>query len=176
MPPHLCCFQKVRYGKSIYMYDPRGVSTQTNSSRCNFFLGSCRKCLCIVICICIVITMPNRTVYINRENDEQLSEWSKSPTNLVGSLINKLLSQFFSTEKKSPVASPHITTQSTPLSDNGFLDAIEAMPHYKTDPVPNPNSGELSCCTRTKTCKHWAWQDSGIYINSLSGREREADI
>ena len=100
---------------------------------------------------------------------------------------------FFILQKKSPVATPQIfideaTTMTqeqinaianlkvdapkavfigtNPATTNEFASAVEA----------GKSSGERACCAMKKPCQHWAWQDSGIYINTLSGREMEAEL
>lgn len=106
----------------------------------------------------------------------------------------------FSLQKKLPVATPQIFDEATdmtqeqldaitnmkidipravhigtdPTTTNEFMKAVEAMPHYKTDPVPDPNSGEMSCCTRSKPCQHWLYNGE-VWKNSLSNREREVE-
>lgn len=67
--------------------------------------------------------------------------------------------------KNTPVA-----TQHTPKGENGFYKLTQQPQVFNRLNVEQP------CCEGKKPCKHWAWQDSGIYINTLSGREREADI
>lgn len=41
---------------------------------------------------------------------------------------------------------------------------------------PDPKTG-YPCCVQKRPCKHWQWDaNKALYVNTLTGKEREADI
>lgn len=70
-------------------------------------------------------------------------------------------------QKISPVA-----TQHTPKGENGFYKLAN-----DPEEVNTLTPAELPCCAKAKPCPHWQWSsDKQLHINTLSGREREADL
>lgn len=115
----------------------------------------------------------NMNIYINKRNTDRLNtEPNKS------GLINKLLDEHYTgngpliPEKKSLLpdgkdefegaSEAGVSFGSTPPGPNGFKQILDDL--------------EKSCCRGSSPCKHWVWDSSSgeKYINSLSGREREA--
>lgn len=53
----------------------------------------------------------------------------------------------------------------------------ETVPEEKFVPrPPDPETG-YPCCTKARPCKHWQWDgNKSAYINTLTGKEREAEL
>ena len=70
--------------------------------------------------------------------------------------------------KQTPPENKKNNSGASPISSAG------PMP----EPIPDDNlaAGEWLCCQRDAPCKHWTWDIQGGegYVNSLSGRIREA--
>lgn len=72
------------------------------------------------------------------------------------------------------------TPPSGDVADLINSDAKASVPIPKYDPTVAERqlSGELPCCSNeTKPCRHWVWDvASGEgYVNTLSGRQKEAE-
>lgn len=93
-------------------------------------------------------------IWIRKENEEA---W--------GSLKNK--SAFVNNALKS--IEPRLKPDAGPGEVIAFKGSIK-------DPQIDGFPLERACCLSTTRCVHWQFnQDKQIYINSLSGREREAE-
>lgn len=101
------------------------------------------------------------TIYIRKDNEERWnsitdkSAWvnaylSKSPPN---SIVDKM------------------NLEPRPMSVPGVVKGSEFVPR-----PPDPETG-YPCCLGKRPCKHWQWDGNlSAYINSLTGKEREAGL
>lgn len=102
----------------------------------------------------------NSTIYIRKENEakwraiKDKSQW-----------VNLTLAQ--ETLEEAPAKSP--LQEAVNQVANLQMDAVRAG-------VPLPPNLERACCLGRTPCVHWQFnQDKQVYINSLSGREREIE-
>ena len=118
----------------------------------------------MLMTMCMIMNM---NIYISKDNEQKLRAYNGS----MSGLINKLLDQFFTTENI-----PFVSLPDDGKSHNIRPDVQKISPVATQRTLSGVSALERGCCVAKKTCNHWVWQDSGIFINSLSGREREADI
>lgn len=129
--------------------------------------------------------MPNKTIYIRRE-DEEL--WEKLPKK--AEAISKMLRG----QNLEEVMIVEVPT-SKELQDKKLEELMKGMPQPKIYPDPRKNcvgrevvlddpdwdkkysDGELPCCKNTrKMCSHWVWvEGSSQWMNNLSGKKIEVE-
>lgn len=111
----------------------------------------------------------NITIYINRQNEELFkAEAEKSK------LLNELLANHYAGFRGMP----------NPRKDS--LPPVKVLPNVAipglvkgSEFVPKPPDPETGypCCLGKRPCKHWVWDGNvSAYVNSLTGKEREAEL
>ena len=125
------------------------------------------------------VYMPNKTIYIRKE-DEEL--WRKLP-NKADAISKMLRGQQLTGVKvieEVPYMKPGGTAPGYTVEDLINSDANASVPTPKYDPVVAERqlSGEQPCCSNdVRPCKHWVWDvaTGEGYVNTLSGRQRDAE-
>lgn len=130
----------------------------------------------------MIMTM---NIYISKDNEKWLRMQNTSMSGIINRLLDEaragkhglhVIAQFDTLEeaqvshnirpdiqKISPVATPQIIKESTPVGPNIFIEAGKPDSHLP-----------LKCCTAKKPCKHWEYDGGkGIWVNTISGEERE---
>lgn len=124
--------------------------------------------------------MPNKTIYIRRE-DEEL--WEKLPKK--AEAISKML-------RGQNLEEVMIVEVPKELQDKKLEELMKGMPQPKIYPDPRKNcvgrevvlddpdwdkkysDGELPCCKKAKPCQHWTF-DGEAWVNQLSGKKKEIE-
>ena len=101
--------------------------------------------------------MPTISVFIRKEDVSKWKALSNKSEFLHNALSGVVLHKKSEAYKK---ASPNEVTLTTPFAPR----------------PPDPEMG-YPCCTKARPCKHWQWDGNrSVYVNSLTNKEREADI
>ena len=123
----------------------------------------------------------NMNIYITEQNEELLRKYDGS----MSGLVNRLLSGFFegypsaatgglkpNEYAATPDKYPRILVNThTPVAIPGVVKGSE----FVSKP-PDPETG-YPCCIKARPCRHWQWNGNlSAYINSLTGKAREAEL
>jgi hypothetical protein len=107
--------------------------------------------------------MPNATIYIRGENWDK---WQKVADKSLW--VNTLLANSDDTSKYGVISQTPVGPTVTVLSETLKPESFIPKP-------PDPDLG-YPCCNKRTPCKHWQWNsDKQLYINTLTGKEREPD-